>query len=157
MIKTVILLRHAKAEESYLAKTDFDRNITERGISDSQKMGHYFTSLNIVPKIIFSSDSARTTQTVQEFVKAANLNTDIVFTHNLYHALASDFLKILNECEKDTILIVGHNMGISAIADWLSETSVPELPTCGLVVLQFKREIKIKKGIVLAYQAPKKI
>jgi phosphohistidine phosphatase len=157
MTKHLILLRHAKAEESYLAKTDFERKLTKRGIEDANKMGHYFKNLNLMPDIIYCSDSMRTKQTIQEFKKASSIDVEVEFTHDLYHALGADFFKIFKECNKQNIMIVGHNMGISAVADWLSETNVEELPTCGLIVLEFENEIELEKGKVITYQVPKEL
>jgi len=157
MLKTIIFLRHAKAEDAYLAENDFKRKLTERGITDSEKMGQYFTSLNIKPTIIYCSNSARTMQTLELFNQKAQLTAEIVFNPKLYHALASELLEYATSQTHQITMFVGHNMGISGVAHWLSESGVKELPTCGLVVLQFENKIEMRKGKVIAYQVPKEI
>ncbi len=155
MIKTLIFLRHAKAEDAHNAENDFKRQLTDRGRQDAKKMGDYFLSLNIIPDIIYCSTAYRTKQTLDIFNTKANLKAQIQFSDKLYLCMPSDFLDFFVNSTHNTILFVGHNMGISAIADWLCSDNVEELPTCGIAILQFENEIALKTGKLIAYQIPK--
>ncbi len=138
-MKTLVLLRHAKSEDILLAASDFERHLKQKGKEDIQKVASYFKSLNIHPDYVFCSSANRTKETLAEFNSICSLRSEIDYNDNLYHASASE---ILNEILKvisthSIIFLVGHNFGISDLAEILSEDSCPELPTSGMVILQF--------------------
>jgi phosphohistidine phosphatase SixA len=53
--------------------------------------------------------------------------------------------------------VVGHNFGISELALYLGEEACPELPTSGLVVFQFTKQIHAGEGKCLHFITPKTI
>lgn len=155
MIKTLIFLRHAKAEDAYNAENDFKRQLTDKGRQDAEKMGNYFLSLNIVPNVIYCSTAVRTKQTLEIFNQKAKLQSELIYSDKLYHAMPMEIMEFATQETHQTAMFVGHNMGISAIADWLCKDTVDELPTCGMAIVQFENKVALNEGKLIAYQIPK--
>ena len=80
------MLRHAKSSWDDLTLKDFDRPLNYRGRNDAKKIGNRLLNLDLIPKLIISSSSLRTKQTVEilKSVTVANITTK--FTQDLYHA-----------------------------------------------------------------------
>jgi phosphohistidine phosphatase len=87
----------------------------------------------ISPEIILVSSSKRTRQTVKgisEFIP------DPEFKNELYLADKNALISELSRVGKvNSILIVGHNEGLSDLVSHLVNTSI-QLPTCGYVKLE---------------------
>jgi len=158
-MKTLILLRHAKSEDSSLLKNDFKRNLKNRGINDIRLVAQEFSKLNLNPNIVLCSSANRTKETLAEFQKEIKSGYKVIFLEDLYHANASTILDVIQDNDRhgDTIMIVGHNFGISVLANYIGEEACEELPTSGLVVFQFADSIKAGEGKRLYFLTPKSI
>ncbi len=155
-MKHVILLRHAKSIPLTNDRDDYKRTLNEKGRTDAPKVSLAFSRLDIQPDIVLCSSAARTRETLELFLPLLNKGIKIIYEDNLYHAPASVILDIINQYTAyNNIMVVGHNFGISQLADYLSETGAEEMNTCGLYVLKFQDEISIPNGRVLHYLSPK--
>lgn len=155
-MKTLILLRHAKSEDPGLLDTDFKRHLKERGKKDIRKVAESFKQLKCIPDIILCSTAVRTRETLEEFNKVYNNDIETHYLHELYHASASQILDIIYKYPVDTMLVIGHNNGISVLADALSESSCMSLPTSGMVVLEFEKLIETRQGKLAHFIIPDK-
>jgi phosphohistidine phosphatase len=158
-MKTLILLRHAKSEDPSLLKNDFKRNLKSRGINDIRLVANEFAKLNLNPNIVLCSAANRTKETLAEFQSEIKSKFKVTYLEDLYHADASTILDVIQNNEKlgDTIMVVGHNFGISVLANYIGNEACEELPTSGLVVFQFANSIKAGEGRRLNYITPKSI
>lgn len=158
-MKTLILLRHAKSEDPSLLKNDFKRNLKNRGINDIHLIAQEFAKLNLIPSIVLCSSANRTKETLAEFQSEIKSDYNVSYLEDLYHATASTILEIIqrNESVGDTIMVVGHNFGISVLANYLGTEACEELPTSGLVVFQFSNSIKAGEGKRKYFLTPKSI
>lgn len=158
-MKTIVLMRHAKSEASAFLKSDFERKIIERGISDVTKISNYFLSKYEMPQLVLSSSAVRTKQTIQLFIKTSSINREIEYIEELYHAQASKMLDIINEkiVGYDSVLVVGHNFGISQLANILSSSGAEEMSTSSICILQFIDHIMPYEGKLIEYIKPKLI
>lgn len=155
-MKHVILLRHAKSIPLSNDGDDYQRTLNDKGRTDAPKVALAFSYLKIKPDIIICSSATRTRETLALFLPLLPKNSRIVYEDNLYHAPASAILDIIHQYNQyDNIMIVGHNFGISQLADYFSETGAQEMNTCGLYVLKFNNDIAIRTGQVLHYLSPK--
>ena len=114
-MKRLILMRHGKAERSSPGG-DFERALTERGLTDAALMGRLLVDEGLVPDIGVVSTARRTQQTWQAlseaFPKALTRSLG-----GLYNAEAG---RILFEAEAagvehDTVMMVGHNPGMHGL------------------------------------------
>ena len=59
MVKTLVLVRHSKAEERSLKTDDINRPLTEKGRTETLKMAEFLLKSGIKPDFILSSNAIR--------------------------------------------------------------------------------------------------
>lgn len=139
-MRTLYICRHAKSSWAIAGQEDHARPLNERGLRDAPAMAARFKERGEPLDIIVTSDAARALATAKEFAKELRLGADrFQVEPGLYHATAH---VIKSACERfpDTasrIMIFGHNPGLSDLVRMLSDEEIGELPTCGLVRIDF--------------------
>lgn len=156
-MKTLILLRHAKTEPQSLIKSDFNRKLIERGHSDIRKVAAKFMELGIRPDIVLCSTAVRAKETLEGFLMESGLDVKVNLVDELYHASASEILDLVMKYSPghETILVIGHNFGISNLANWMSFTGAEQMPTSGIHILGFDKTIEPYSGKLLHSLKPK--
>ncbi len=145
MKKTLYLLRHAKSSWNDLALNDFDRPLNKRGKHDAPMMAEKFAEKNPDLDIIISSPAKRAQETAKIF--AGTLNTALVLDTRLYDAEIPDMLHIIQDTflHHDAMMLVAHNPELTLLNDLLSDKKISNIPTCGLVAIEFP-ENDLEKG-----------
>jgi len=117
MTKRLILTRHAKSSWDDPTTPDHDRPLNQRGIAASTDLGAWLSSRGYVPNEVLCSDALRTQETWTGI--AAELPGEPVLTLKpaLYHAGPDVMLAVLRHATTDTVMMVGHNPGISEFAE----------------------------------------
>lgn len=131
----IYLLRHAKTEQS-LFKSDFDRELIEKGFHQIEKLIKKLKDDNITFDTIISSSAKRAKQTAEwVYEKLGNKKSGITFDENLYYE-GFDYLVSLIHETKDKVkwntLIVWHNPTIEDVANHFSHGKVGHVKTCGI-------------------------
>jgi phosphohistidine phosphatase len=146
-MRRLMLLRHAKADRPS-GIGDHERPLTDRGRTDSARMGAYMAAAGLVPDLAIVS-SARRAQETWTLARPA-FAADIVQRDDrrIYEASAAAIAKAIGEtgAETSSLLLVGHNPGFHQLALELVGGGYPaclarlsrEYPTAGLVVLDFE-------------------
>ena len=67
-MKTVILMRHSKAETMSLLGDDYERALSQKGVKRTALIGDYFQKHGMTPDAILTSASKRTTETVERLL-----------------------------------------------------------------------------------------
>jgi phosphohistidine phosphatase len=139
-MKRLALLRHAKSSWGNGSLVDHDRPLSARGERDASEMGSRLLSRGTEPSLCLSSTATRASTTTKKIVEALNSSHEIIKTdRRLYLASHSDILKLIRE-QKDTIsdlLIVGHNPGLTSLANHLlPDLRLKNLPTTGIVAIE---------------------
>ena len=143
-MKTIILMRHAKAEQGNFDVIDFDRKLTDRGKSDA-----HFAAKTLLKKIqkidlIVTSSAKRTLKTAK--IIAENFDIDknkIQSINEIYEASSEAYvhvLRSLNDEKVNTVMIVGHNPTIGAMADVLSGNEINEFKPSALAMFNLTIE-----------------
>ena len=130
------LLRHAKSSwESY--EDDHDRVLSERGRNDASTLGEYLHKNNINFENTLCSSSQRTRETISIIneVSPHSIN-EINYLDSLYHATSNKIKEIIQNYSNKSLLIVGHNPGVSELISDLLKSNFVDYPTC--VFAQFK-------------------
>lgn len=138
-MKTLVLMRHGKAEEARIAQKDFDRALSKKGHEQVRVMSAWLKEQGIVPQSIISSAALRTQVTAIGMADGLGLAVNCIsFRNNLYLASPSVYASCLLEAPNDidTLMLVGHNTGISEWARELLFGFYEEMPTAGVLVLQ---------------------
>jgi len=137
-MKTLYLLRHAKASSDNPGLADIDRPLTDRGSSDAHLVSKHLSEKKIPLDVIITSPSVRTFSTAMIFAVNLKFPVDkIQLRKKLYDTSVDDYLKCISENSEDHVLIVGHNETITAVAQKLSKHRVLEMKTCSFVAIQF--------------------
>src|SRR6188768_1973993 len=136
-MKTLFLLRHAKAANEDPATPDSRRPLTDQGFLDARSVSEVLLQQNLIPETIISSDAVRAYTTA--FVFAATfekISGDILLEHSLYECEVRDYLKVIREINErfSSCMIVGHNNTISMVVSQLLRINHEGMKTSGVVV-----------------------
>lgn len=162
-MKTLYVIRHAKSSWDNPLLSDFDRPLNERGERDATRMGKRLKEKRIVPDLLLSSSAKRALSTCERIAEILNYPAEkIKAERELYHAGDEDILHLIKNVndKHDTVLIFGHNPGLTDFVNRLTDTNIDNVPTCGIVAcsLDIKswREIGWQKGKIDFFDYPKK-
>lgn len=143
-MKTLYLLRHAKASWKKEEVSDRERPLKKKGRLQADAMSDHLASLLPPPQAVLCSPSVRTRETLSYFLELWSVPEDAVcFPESLYLA-ESDALKAKIEqlpSDVDIAMVVGHNPGLTDLVhEWNSSTSsyVKSMRTCGFIQLDFQ-------------------
>ncbi|MEM9046409.1 MAG: histidine phosphatase family protein [Pseudomonadota bacterium] len=146
-MKKVILLRHAKSSWSDPNVDDHDRPLNKRGKAAAPVIAQWLAHRAHLPDTVLCSSAKRTRQTVKRMKMVLPELPDPKVDKSLYHAPPDDMRSRLVKLPKgcDTVLLVGHQPGIGALARKLSEARVrrrcarafQHFPTAAAAVLEF--------------------
>ncbi len=122
-MKKLIIMRHAKSDNSDFSLKDIERPLNKRGEKDAPKMGKKLQSMNILPDLIISSPAKRAKQTAKLFAKEINYDKKIIIHDDLYFGDENDIINVISEVENDiqTLMIVSHNPTMESLTTVLSE------------------------------------
>lgn len=143
----LILLRHAKSDWDSGARSDFDRPLAERGRRDAPRMGRWLKKSGFVPELILCSPALRTRETlaaVNDHLQVAEQN--IVYEDAIYGASLGALRGLVEKHGKrgGTLMLIGHNPGISELLGFLCATSPGStaegkiMTTAAATVLEFE-------------------
>jgi phosphohistidine phosphatase len=116
-MKSLTLLRHAKAAAGPLTMRDFDRPLNARGHRGARLIGREMKALGLSFDSVLGSPATRAAETVHE-VEAAYGPLRAAYDQRLYLADLHSLLEIVHETAEDVgrLLLVGHNPGLEMLA-----------------------------------------
>ncbi|WP_282859437.1 SixA phosphatase family protein [Pseudoclavibacter helvolus] len=163
MPRTLIMLRHAKAEHP-MTIDDRQRSLADRGVREAAEAGDWLREN--APKVdkVLCSPAARTRQTLE----TAEILAPAEFPSALYMGGEDDYLEQVKEtdAEVQTLLVIGHEPTVSGTAIALAADKDSELaleirhgyPTSGITVLTFHGEwdaLRWNSANITAFRAPR--
>ena len=138
--RNLIIIRHAKSSWNDQSLDDHDRPLNERGIANAPDMSSRLKNLNVKPDALYSSTALRAATTAQIFAEALQFPASkIKHDSDLYLAstgMLQDFIAGLENNLK-TVLIFGHNPGLTLLVSQVWGLPIENIPTCGIVSLKF--------------------
>ena len=139
-MKTLYLIRHAKASLENLRDRDSDRPLLEKGLRRTRHIIDYLQKKNTRVDLIISSPAVRAYDTARVLAHALNFPLEnIKIERVIYNGnedkIADLFYDLSSKIDK--LMIVGHNPSITNFANLLLPEPIDYLPTSGLVCLQF--------------------
>lgn len=142
-MKTLILMRHAKANQGEAGISDFDRTLNDRGKSDAQLMGKRLAKRSVKPQLYVSSPAKRAHKTAK--LVAAETGYDekkISLEFDIYEAALEDLMHIIRGLNDklDTVMLFGHNPAFTGLVGYLTNQFIEHLPTSGMVAITFPIE-----------------
>jgi phosphohistidine phosphatase len=141
--KELFLVRHAKSSWDDPTISDHDRPLNERGFRNAPEMGRRLSDRGVSPDALISSTAQRARTTAEIMAGSLNYPKDqIVFDRALYHASATElqeYIGGLNDAHT-SVMLFGHNPGMTSLLSHLFGFALDNLPTCGVVYLKFSAE-----------------
>jgi phosphohistidine phosphatase len=162
-MKTLTLVRHAKSSWRDTSLSDRQRPLNKRGERDAPKMGKRNAEHGIRPSLIISSPATRAWSTAK--VVAAKISYPVEFLQRedgLYLASLDEILDVIVAQDNgfNHLMVVGHNPGMTDVANFLSPGLTHNLPTAGVVSVQIEQDdwnlYERPKTELLVYDYPKK-
>jgi len=132
------LIRHAKSDWGNPLLSDFDRPLNERGEQNAPMMGERLAASGLRPDYMLSSSAKRAKSTAEFIARSLGFpphNIDLMT--ELYLASPRSMLDTIRNCPDHvtTLALIGHNPGISELANQLCGDLIGDIPTCGIVHL----------------------
>jgi len=136
-MKTLLLLRHAHAENLAAGLSDFDRGLTASGKIQARELGHHLKAQQSVIDLVLSSSARRARETTQLVLDSAGSSAAVRYEQEMYEASAAQLFSLLRGTGDsiDVVLMVGHNPGIEELAQSLSNRAV-HMSTCTLATIK---------------------
>ena len=138
-MKTLYLARHAKSFWADQSIPDFDRPLNKRGKRDAPFIGEVLNDKKVKPDLIICSPAKRTKKTAIEIAeKLSYPEKKILYDEDLYEASSNILIKIIKKINEkyDSVMIFGHNPGLTLLNNHISDHYIDNIPTCGVVALQ---------------------
>ncbi len=153
--KTLYIARHAKSSWDDPTLSDFDRPLNARGMRDAPRMAKLLAEENVAPQIIVSSPAKRARTTAEIYQE--DIGGELVFDERIYEASEMTLRYLVDEYldKYDAVMIVGHNPGLTALADRLSDADIYNLPTASIIGIEFDSNDR-SEGKAVFYEYPKK-
>jgi len=152
-MKTLVIVRHAKSSWDNPGLSDHERPLNKRGLKDAPVMGARLVQWGPPVDRVISSSAARALATAELVTQEMGLAWDeIQIEDALYHATEEEMLEIIQEQDDyiDGVMLFGHNPGMTYLVNDLSNLDLDNLPTCGVVILQFEVDSWTEVGEVQA-------
>jgi phosphohistidine phosphatase len=139
--KTIIFIRHAKAEPFSNSGKDHDRPISPKGFEQCDEASILLKKSNMIPQIIIASDALRTSQTAVQIGDKIDVK-NIRYSSSLYNCETKDIINLLSKLNEEIVQpsLVIHNPAISEICFEMANGRLVDIPTSGIVICEFERE-----------------
>ncbi len=136
VVKTLLLMRHAKSSWKDTELSDIDRPLNKRGKRDAPFMGAVLKEKELVPQLVLSSTAVRARQTAELVAAACNFTGDVRYLDSFYLAEPSAYLRGLADVPDDLerVMVIGHNPGLEGLLQILSGR-IEALPTSTIAFL----------------------
>jgi len=162
--RTLLVLRHAKTEDTRPGSKDSERRLTSDGERDAREVGDYLRAEGIVVDTVLCSSAARTRQTLELLKLDDQLDRNRVeITERLYNAGSDTLITAIRELPNDcqVALLIGHAPGAPGVVYEMTDpaTSAPEavkaiegrFPAAALAQLEFEGDwSEIEAGSLVA-------
>lgn len=160
-MKTLYLVRHGKSDWSDTKLKDFDRPLNSDGHKGAVVLGKQLKAKGLMPELILSSPAVRAITTASLLAKEIGYKIESIETNpEIYNADYLHLLEVVNglDDDKDSVMLVGHNPGMSLLASQMAERNIDDMPTCAIYGVNFNilswQEVSPHKGTSLFYNAP---
>ena len=139
---------------------DKDRPLNERGINDGHLVSSVFDSRDIEIDAVFSSPANRALHTCLIFLRRLNFPFGkFELADMLYDFSGDGVLEFVRNLDDDlkTVMVFGHNHAFTHIANSLGNSYIDNVPTSGLVHLEFQSRhwASVEKGTTIQAIFPK--
>lgn len=117
-MKTLYILRHAQKNMSSPDQYDYDIELSEQGLKDSEAIGEKLKEKGVKPDLIVSSPAIRARTTAEIVAKKIGFRKNVMYNEVIYQAFLNEIVESITYTfdNIDTMMIVGHNPSLTALA-----------------------------------------
>ncbi|MEW6143867.1 MAG: histidine phosphatase family protein [Thermodesulfobacteriota bacterium] len=162
--RRLFLVRHAKSSWDDISLDDRERPLNERGKEEAPRMGKHLAGYDIKPDMITSSPAVRALKTAEKIAKELGFKkSDVVADEGIYTFGGGSLMDVVRGFDDKyrSVMMVGHNPAITSFANELSNAGIDNIPTCGVVLLEFDaakwKDVGKGGGRLLEFDYPKKL
>ncbi|WP_319407953.1 histidine phosphatase family protein [uncultured Desulfosarcina sp.] len=140
-MKILLIVRHAKSSWKDHDLADHQRPLNNRGKKAAPEMGRRLLKRGVQPDIIISSDARRAMDTAVSMAKIMGVSSKAIRQNpDLYHAAPDRILAVVHQLEDEwkQVMVVGHNPGLTEMANRFTRRPIANIPTAGVVELRFQ-------------------
>jgi len=125
-MKTLLLMRHAKASPSAAGVADFDRVLLEEGRVAAALVGSFLKREKFTVDVALTSPAVRARETIEQVLQGAGMSLTVRADQRLYEGGSLLVLDVISEVEDDlrTVFLVGHNPVLEEVVQHLTGESV---------------------------------
>lgn len=162
-MKKLIIVRHAKSSWDFPELDDFDRPLNNRGKRNAPEMGKRLDKKGVKIDLIIASPAKRAYTTAKKIADEISFPIKKIVKEPLfYHGSLSNMLSVIQHIDNDnkSLMIFGHNPGLTELSNLLSNSDIYNIPTCGITEIDFNvsswSEIEKYTGELVSFDYPKK-
>jgi phosphohistidine phosphatase len=140
-MKTLLIMRHAKASWENSECSDFERPLTQFGLQAAPFMGNVIYQNGLQPNLIICSSAKRARQTAVLIRAVAEIKANIEYREEIYGARPATFLQIAVGIEEkhESVLFIGHNPEIEDFVRVLTGEN-QSMPTAAIAIVTLNIE-----------------
>ena len=164
--RRLVLVRHAKSKAD--GGIDTERPLAKRGETDAPGIGRWLAQHGLVPDRVVVSPARRARQTWELAAAELGATPQPVLDQRVYGNTVDDLLEVVRETPAgvDTLVLVGHNPSIEALAgvldDGAGDTAARReleqgYPTSGIAVFAVSKswpDVDTAAGTLASFATP---
>ena len=133
-MRTLLLLRHGKADKDPSHASDHERPLTSRGREAAAMMGKFLSRIEQAPDLVVSSTAVRARDTAQKAARAGAWECEVLLEEGLYATGAAEVLATIRGLDDaaPSVMLVGHEPTWSELAGRLVGGAQLDFPTAAL-------------------------
>jgi len=137
-MRALTLIRHAKSSWADPETADIDRPLNDRGKSDAPMMGRRLAAIGFAPDLVLCSPAKRARRTARAIIHELASTPSLGIEPALYLATPSEMLPLIRSLGSSLahVVMVGHNPGLTDLANLLGGARIDNVPTTGVVRLE---------------------
>ena len=162
-MKVLTIVRHAKSSWNDTSLSDRKRPLNKRGERDAPIMGKRISDHGIRPSLIVTSPATRARTTAKIIAGELTYPNEFLQREDqLYLASLDEILDVIAAQDDgfNSLMIVGHNPGLTDLVNFLQPGLTINLPTAGVVSVQIDQDnwnlFEQPKTELLVHDWPKK-
>lgn len=139
MVKSLFVLRHGHAEQPF-GKNDMERKITRQGEEKVAEVAALMKKDGTVLQQVCCSPADRTRQTLALFLAGIGQQPEVQYNDEVYEASLKTLLLVIGATPEtvDSLLLVGHNPGLSYLVEYLLDERFYGMDPGDLVRIDFE-------------------
>ena len=140
MSKTLLLMRHGEAGWGSFGQPDVKRSLTEYGMKQVHTTANCMLAEGLCPELIMSSTARRAEMSANILANIAGYDLDAIQWHDkLYLAEAETVFAMIRQIRPSvqSLLVVGHNPGLSELANGLLQGTTSGMATADMIVMSW--------------------